>query len=85
MTITVFYLVVLLIIAGSCFQKFSQTLSMFFLSYFSVREIPGDMEVDGADCCKLQSGTVQCVSTCQSVCALFGRNSKILTWISRQR
>lgn len=72
--ITVFYLVVLLIIAGNCFQKFSQSLAMFcfvFLSYSSVREIPGDMEVDGADCCKLQSGTVQCVSPCESVCALF--------------
>lgn len=29
-TITVFYLVVLLIIAGNCFQKFSQSVAMFF-------------------------------------------------------
>lgn len=84
-TINVFYLDVLLITAKNCYQKCSHHLLWFFLSYSSVREIPGDMEGDGADCCKLQSGTVQCVSTCESVCALFGKNSKILTWISRQR
>lgn len=43
------------------------------------------MEVDGADCCKLQSGTVQCVSLDESVWALFGKYSKILAWIYRYR